>query len=170
MKKKIKLFNLIWLMLAGIIIVVDQGTKYLVLTHLEPYQAIRVTSFFNILLSFNTGSAFGFLNDASGWQKWLLGSISGIVSAILVVAILRQPREQWLTTMSLSFILGGALGNLVDRVTQGFVTDFFHFHINHWSWPIFNVADTMICIGAGLLVLGMFFASNDLSNDKSKNS
>ena len=157
MKKQFQLFNLIWLAIAVFVIVFDQVTKYLVLNHLEPYQAIKITSFFNILLSFNTGSAFGFLNEASGWQQWLLGSIAVIVSAILIVMLLRQPRDEKLTSISFAFILGGALGNLIDRFNHGHVIDFFHFHIANWSWPIFNVADSLICVGAGLLLLSLVF-------------
>lgn len=155
MKKQFRLFNILWLLLALFIIFIDQLTKNLVLTHLHLFQGIKVTSFFNILLSFNSGAAFGLFNRAGSWQPWLFGFIAVTVSLVLIVMLLRQPRGQLMTSISLSFILGGALGNFIDRLNYGYVIDFLHFHIDHWSWPIFNVADSMICIGAGLLVLGM---------------
>ena len=155
--KQFRLFNLIWLAIAVAIICLDQLTKSLVMNHLQLYQAIKITPFFNILLSFNTGAAFGLFNQASGWQQWLFGCVAVVVSSAIVIILLRQPREQWLNNLGMSFILGGALGNLIDRLTLGYVIDFLHFHLGQWSWPIFNVADSMICIGAGLLLLSMLW-------------
>ena len=144
-----------WLILALLVLVADQITKLLVLHNVT--QPIVITSFFSIVFAGNTGAAFSFLANASGWQMWLFGGIALIISIVLIIWLFRLPRHKiWLPT-ALMLILGGALGNVLDRVMHGFVVDFLLFHIDQWSWPAFNLADTAIVIGAIMLVLEVLF-------------
>ena len=116
-------------------------------------ERLKLLPIFNLFLIYNTGAAFGFLQTASGWQNFLLGSIALIVSVIIFIWLARLPRQERIMNIALCFILGGALGNLWDRLLYGYVIDFFHFHLGDWNFAIFNTADSAICVGAGLLVL-----------------
>ena len=117
-----------------------------------------VTSFFDLVRYHNEGSAFGFLNDAGGWQKWFFNGIS-IVASVVIIYLLKKHTDEKLFCVGLALILGGAIGNLYDRITLGYVVDFLNFHVNNHYWPAFNVADSAICVGVGLLLLDSFKAS-----------
>jgi signal peptidase II len=141
-----------WLGLALIILIADQFTKVLILGAFRYGDSTTITGFFNIVRAHNTGAAFSFLAAASGWQRWLFTAI-GIVATGFIVWMLRSHAGQKLFSFSLACILGGAVGNVVDRLLHGYVVDFLQFHWGGWYFPAFNVADSAITIGAVCLVL-----------------
>jgi len=147
-----------WLVVSAIVIALDQWTKWLVLQKLVPYMPhVMIPHVLNWTLAFNTGAAFSFLAGGSGWQVWLFGALAVIVCIALIVWLARTPRDEWRTALPLALIIGGALGNLIDRVVRGQVTDFIQVYWHQWSWPAFNVADSAICVGAiALIVSGLF--------------
>jgi signal peptidase II len=142
-----------WLLLSLAIIGLDQLTKAIVLAMLQPYEPHEVIAgFLNWTLAFNTGAAFSFLADASGWQRWGFAGLAVVISTVLIGWLARTPRADWRTALPLGLIVGGALGNLIDRLRFGHVTDFIQ--VYYWpgkDWPAFNVADSAICVGAILL-------------------
>ena len=143
------------LILALIVLVVDIVTKRWVESVLLHGQQIPLTGFFNLVLTYNAGAAFSFLSDASGWQRWFFSAIAASASG-LIIYLLRKHAADKLFCMALSLILGGALGNLWDRITLGHVVDFLDFHVSNYHWPAFNVADSAIFLGAMLLILDSF--------------
>jgi signal peptidase II len=146
-----------WWWVAAGVLVFDHLTKWLAKTYLMAYQPLFILPVFNLTLSYNKGAAFNFLSYGSGWQVWFLGAVAVIVSVCLLVWLWRlSVCEHW-TSIALNLIIGGALGNLWDRVTQGQVTDFIQLHLSHFYWPAFNMADTAICVGAAMLFLKTFF-------------
>ncbi|WP_292980007.1 signal peptidase II [Nitrosomonas sp.] len=140
------------LILAAIILVLDLLSKRWVEFNLSYGQQIVITDFFNLVLAYNAGAAFSFLSDASGWQRWFLSTIAVLV-AILIVYLLYKHTSNRLFCFALSLILGGALGNLWDRIMLGHVVDFMDFHVVGYHWPAFNLADSAIFCGACLLIL-----------------
>jgi len=145
---------LVWLTVSAIVIALDQLTKQIALTLLQPYAPHPVIpGLLNWTLAFNTGAAFSFLHDAGGWQRWLFSLLAVSVSGVLIVWLSRLPRGEWRTALPLAFVIGGALGNLVDRVRLGRVTDFIEVYHEQWSWPAFNIADSAIFVGAVLLIV-----------------
>ncbi len=140
------------LILAAIILVLDLLSKRWVEFNLSYGQQIVITDFFNLVLAYNAGAAFSFLSDASGWQRWFLSTIAALV-AILIVYLLYKHTSNRLFCFALSLILGGALGNLWDRIMLGHVVDFLDFHVVGYHWPAFNLADSAIFCGACLLIL-----------------
>ena len=141
-----------WLGLALLILIADQFTKVLILGHYRLGDATQVTSFFNVVRVHNAGAAFSFLASAGGWQRWLFTGI-GVVAAFFIVWMLRSHAGQRLFAFALSCILGGAIGNVIDRALHGYVVDFLDFHYAGWHFPAFNVADSAITIGAACLIL-----------------
>ncbi len=151
---KIKHNALPWLLLSVLVIAFDQLTKHIALGSLEYLRPVAVIpGLLNWTLAFNTGAAFSFLAGESGWQRWLFSALAVGVSAVLVLWLSRTPRGDWRNAAPLALIIGGALGNLIDRVRLGQVTDFIEVYWHDWSWPAFNVADSAICVGAVLLIL-----------------
>ena len=144
-----------WLGLALVILILDQFTKTLILGYYAWGDTTVVTSFFNIVRAHNTGAAFSFLAGATGWQRWFFTAI-GIVAALFIVWMLRSHAGQKLFSFAMGAILGGAIGNVLDRMVHGYVVDFLDFHLAGRHFPAFNVADSAITIGAALLVLGEF--------------
>ena len=139
--------------LSGSVIVLDQVTKFLAETLLTFHQPVPILPSFNLMLTYNTGAAFSFLDDAGGWQRWFFLGLGSLVSIGLIVWLRRlKPTETRLAT-ALALILGGAIGNLIDRVWLGQVIDFIQLYYQHWYWPAFNLADSAITVGAALLVL-----------------
>ncbi len=149
-----------WLWLSILVLGLDQLVKWWVIQEFSLYQQSPVLPFFSLTLAYNPGAAFSFLGNASGWQRWFLSGVAIVVS-ILLTGWLKQLRanENW-QACSLSLILGGALGNLIDRMVSGQVTDFLLFYYKNWYFPAFNLADTAITIGAIMLVLDMFRESS----------
>lgn len=141
-----------WLALALIILIADQFTKVLILGYYKLGDSTYVTSFFNIVRAHNTGAAFSFLAGASGWQRWLFTGIA-VAATLFILYLLRSHSQQKLFSFALACILGGAIGNLVDRLLHGYVVDFLQFHWRGWYFPAFNVADAGITIGAVCIVL-----------------
>jgi signal peptidase II len=141
-----------WLGLALIIFLFDQFTKTLILGHYQLGDSTYVTNFFNVVRVHNTGAAFSFLSTAGGWQRWFFTGI-GIVATVFIVWMLRSHAGQKLFAFALACILGGAVGNVVDRVLHGYVVDFLDFHYAGMHFPAFNVADSGITIGAACLIL-----------------
>jgi signal peptidase II len=142
-----------WLGIALLVIVLDQAFKALILQHFQYGDSRYVTSFFNIVRAHNTGAAFSFLAGASGWQRWFFIGLGG-AAAVFIVWMLRSHGGQKMFAWALSLILGGAVGNVVDRMMHGYVVDFIQVHWGaKYYFPSFNVADSAITIGAGLLIL-----------------
>jgi signal peptidase II len=141
-----------WLALAVAIIVLDQLTKAVIQARFEPGERLSVTGFFDLVLVFNRGAAFSFLSDAGGWQRGFFIAVAIGASALIVYLLHKHAGERWFS-LGLALILGGALGNLWDRVALGHVVDFLLFHYRGWHWPAFNVADSAITVGAVILVL-----------------
>jgi signal peptidase II len=144
-----------WFALALVVVVVDQATKALVLSRFALGERLEVTPFFNLLFVYNPGAAFSFLSEAGGWQKPLLVAFALVAAAIVSTLIARRPEERLLCT-GLALILGGALGNVIDRLRFGQVVDFLDFHAAGWHFPAFNAADSAITVGAALLILEGF--------------
>ncbi len=142
-----------WLTLSLLVIALDQLTKWIVLSHLQPYQPLPVIpGVLNWTLAFNTGAAFSFLADAGGWQRWGFSALAVVICSVLAVWLARTPRADWRSALPLSLVIGGALGNMIDRLRFGHVTDFIQlFYWPDQPWPAFNVADSAICVGAVLL-------------------
>jgi signal peptidase II len=141
-----------WLGIALAVIVLDQLTKALVLRLFQPDGGHTVTAFFNIVRVHNTGAAFSFLAGAAGWQRWFFIGL-GAVAAVFIVWMLRRHGTQKLFCWALALILGGALGNVIDRLLHGYVVDFIQVHWRGWYFPSFNVADSAITVGAAFLIL-----------------
>lgn len=150
---------LVFYVLASVLLVLDLWTKALATAHLNYAEPVVLTRFFNWTLLHNTGAAFSFLSTAGGWQHWLFGGIASIISVVLVVWIYRLPATALLLKFSLALILAGALGNLWDRVTLGYVVDFIQWHYKDYYWPAFNIADAAISVGAVAMVIDSFRAS-----------
>ena len=141
-----------WLGLALILLIADQFTKVLILGYYRLGDATYVTSFFNVVRVHNTGAAFSLLAGASGWQRWFFTAI-GLAAAAFIIWMLKSHAGQRLFSFAMACILGGAIGNVVDRTLHGYVVDFLDFHYGNWHFPAFNVADSAITIGAICLVL-----------------
>lgn len=141
-----------WLLIAAVIILADQFTKILILGAFQLGDVHPVTSFFNLVRAHNYGAAFSFLHGASGWQRWFFLGL-GLAAAGFITWMLRRHGQQMLFAWALTLILGGALGNVIDRAIHGYVVDFIQVHAGGWYFPAFNVADSAITIGAILLIL-----------------
>ncbi|WP_238946895.1 signal peptidase II [Seongchinamella unica] len=148
-----------WFLLAGLVVLLDQYTKGLASSELAYARPLEVFSWFNLTLQHNTGAAFSFLSDAGGWQRWFFTAIAVVISVGLVVWLAVAERGQWLLGLSLALILGGAIGNLWDRVVLGYVVDFISVHYRGWYFPAFNIADSAITVGAGCMLLDSFLSS-----------
>lgn len=134
----------------------DQFTKVLIIKNILDDQFIRVNSYFYLVHFKNQGAAFSFLSDAGGWQRYFLSIVASIVS-IVIIFMIKKHKDEFYTALGLSLILGGALGNLYDRLFLGYVTDFLYFHFQDYYWPAFNISDTAITIGAGIIIYESIF-------------
>tara|TARA_R110002126_G_scaffold16527_27_gene66089 strand:+ start:18224 stop:18715 length:492 start_codon:yes stop_codon:yes gene_type:complete len=143
-----------WLILA--LIVLDQFTKQLVHQQMALYDSIELLPFFNLTYVRNYGAAFSFLSDAGGWQRWFFTLIAIVISVVIAVWLSRVGRDQLKLNLALALVLAGAVGNLIDRLVFGYVIDFFHLFYQNWHYPAFNIADSVICIGAALLIWDSF--------------
>ncbi len=150
---KLHFKNLHWLWISVIVLAIDTFTKQLAITHLPFARPVKVLPFFNLTLSFNKGAAFSLLNNAGGWQQWFFGAIAVIVCITLLAWLVRlEPTKKW-PAFAISFIVGGAIGNLTDRLSHGHVIDFIQLHAGQYYWPIFNAADSAIFLGAIILAI-----------------
>jgi signal peptidase II len=144
-----------WFSISAIIVGFDLYTKHLVQQAFGYGERLTVTSFFELVRFHNEGAAFSFLADAGGWQKWFFTAVS-VVAVVAITYLIIKYRTQKLFCWGLALVLGGAIGNLYDRVTLGYVVDFLYFHLNDYYWPAFNVADSAICVGVALLLWDSF--------------
>ena len=147
-----------WLSISAVIIVVDLYTKHLIQNAFDYGEQLTITNFFDLVRYHNEGAAFSFLADAGGWQKWFFSGVS-MVAVVVITYLIKKHQNQKLFCAGLALVLGGATGNLYDRLTLGYVVDFLSFHINGLFWPAFNVADSAICVGVALLLLDNFKTS-----------
>lgn len=148
-----------WLGLALVVIVLDHLTKWWVSSSLDYQEAIPVLPFFSLVLVHNTGAAFSFLADAGGWQRWFFIAV-GVVATVVIVRLLRRHAHETRLAFSLALVLGGALGNVIDRTLLGYVVDFLYFHHQGFSFPAFNIADSAISVGAFLLIWDSLFGKH----------
>jgi signal peptidase II len=162
-----------WLWLAAVVVVLDQASKWWVINNFELFQRFELTEWLGMTRLHNTGAAFSILAGAGGWQRWFFVSLGAAVSAGVLMWLRALPRSgQGLLASGLALIVGGALGNVIDRVVHGYVVDFISVHYQQqWFFPAFNVADSAITLGAGLLILDMLFGSHGKEQgDKEKDS
>jgi len=148
-----------WLGVTAVVIALDWFTKQRITEALELYRPVEVLPWLNLMLAHNYGAAFSFLSDAGGWQRWFFVALAAGVSVVLVVWLLRLPRREWVTGLGLALVLGGAVGNLIDRIQLGYVVDFIDVHFRGWHYPAFNVADSAITCGVILLLLDALILS-----------
>jgi signal peptidase II len=153
----------IWISIIAIIL--DQVTKQAIIGSMDLYQSIQILPFFNLTYVHNYGAAFSILYDAGGWQRYFLSALALIVSAVIVWWLRQSTKQQVLLPVAFSFILGGALGNVLDRILHGYVIDFLDFYYGSYHWPAFNVADSAIFIGAALLIIDMFVNKETKENE-----
>jgi signal peptidase II len=154
-----------WTAIAALVVIADQITKWAVVKWIALYEKIPLNSFINLTHHKNPGAAWSFLADAGGWQRWFFIALASVVSVVLVVWLWRIRNErQTILSAGLALVLGGAIGNLVDRVVSGEVTDFIQVFFGSWAFPSFNVADAGITVGAALLIIdALFFSGREAS-------
>ena len=145
-----------WLWISLLVVIFDQAAKQIAEAQLTPHQAVNLFPYFDWYLTYNTGAAFSFLANAGGWQRWLFTVIAIVISIVIVQWVRKLPSEDTLTAASLCLILGGAIGNLIDRVYLGHVIDYIQVWLGSYPFPAFNIADASISVGAALLILSSF--------------
>lgn len=145
-----------WLLVSVAVVMLDRWTKVLVTERFQLFERLPVGPYFDLTRLHNTGAAFSFLASASGWQNWFFAVVALVVSALLLWWLVHQPAGRVVAPLGLSLVLGGALGNLWDRLAQGYVVDFVLLYYDRWSFPAFNVADSAITVGVVLLLLDGF--------------
>ncbi|HCX34355.1 MAG TPA: signal peptidase II [Rhodocyclaceae bacterium] len=141
-----------WFGLSAVVVVLDQISKTWIAGRIEAGTAIRLGAYLDLVHVYNPGAAFSFLSDASGWQRWLFVALAGAIS-IWLIALIGRHRAETAAPLAFALILGGAIGNLIDRLMHGAVLDFLYFHVGTWGWPAFNVADSAISAGVVLILL-----------------
>lgn len=144
-----------WLWVSLIVVIADQLTKIAVVDAMTLFESHQILPFFNLTYVHNHGAAFSFLHTAGGWQRWFFTAIALGVSGLILWWLRQTPKQKTLLPIAFCLILGGALGNVYDRIAYGYVIDFLDFYINDWHWPAFNIADSAIFIGAALLIWDM---------------
>ncbi|MEI8572960.1 lipoprotein signal peptidase [Methylomonas sp. LW13] len=145
-----------WLWISAVTLVLDQASKLAVDGSMQLFESIPLLPYFNLTYVHNTGAAFSFLAQAGGWQRWLFAGLAVVMSSIIAVWLYRLQKHETLMAVALALVLGGAIGNLIDRVAYGYVIDFLDVYYQDWHWPAFNIADSAICIGVGLMLLESF--------------
>lgn len=159
-----------WVWVAIVIIILDQWTKIIASGNLEMFRPVEVMPMLNWTLMHNTGAAFSFLSDAGGWQRWFFTILALGVSVVLVVWMYRLPKEEKLQAIALSLVLGGAIGNVIDRIRLGYVVDFIDVYWDDAHWPAFNIADSAISVGAVFLLILSFKAEKSKTNTDKDNA
>ncbi len=150
-----------WLLLSILIIILDQASKYWVESFLTPYKPVPIMPMLNMTLAYNTGAAFSFLSGTGGWHRWFFAGFSLVVSVILLIWLWRTPTQARLQSLGVSLILGGAVGNLIDRSINGYVVDFVDVYYKYHHFATFNLADSAICIGAAVLILDLLLRKEE---------
>jgi len=149
-----------YLSITGVVIALDQISKWWMVSWLSLYETVAVMPYFNLTMAHNHGAAFSFLAQAGGWQRWFFIGLAVVISVALIIWLAKlKPTAKW-EAISLSLILGGAIGNVIDRILHGYVIDFLDVYIGTSHWPAFNIADAAICVGAILLILDSFKSEN----------
>lgn len=148
--------GLVWLWLTLVMLIADQVTKIMISTQMKLYESIELIPVFKITYVHNYGAAFSFLTDAGGWQRWFFSIIAITISGLLIWWLKKLPSSNKLLGSAYALVLAGALGNLYDRLAYGYVVDFLHVFYKTWNFPVFNIADSAICVGAGLLLIDAF--------------
>lgn len=159
MKKTLCSTGLRWLWLTALVLVSDTLIKQYVYQNFKLYEPIEVMPFFNLMYAQNFGAAFSFLADEGGWQRWFFAGIAIAISLILMFMMYRESAKKRLNNIAYALIIGGAIGNLIDRLMHGFVVDYLDVYVGDWHWPTFNLADMGICIGAALIIIESFLPS-----------
>ncbi|WP_394200151.1 signal peptidase II [Shewanella waksmanii] len=157
-----------WYWIVVLVFVADQLSKQWVLASFDLYESIQLLPFFNFTYVRNYGAAFSFLSDAGGWQRWLFTFVAVGFSTLLTIWLRKQPSDMWRLNLAYTLVIGGALGNLVDRLQHGFVVDFLDFYWNTSHFPAFNIADSAICVGAALIIIDSFISDRDEKNAAQK--
>lgn len=142
--------------LVALVLLLDQLSKQVVIANMQLFDSIELLPVFNLTYVRNYGAAFSFLSDAGGWQRWFFTLIAVVISIVLAVWLAKNKPEQTKLNLALTLVLGGAIGNLIDRSVYGYVIDFLHVYYQNWHYPAFNLADSAICIGAALLIWDSF--------------
>jgi signal peptidase II len=155
-----------WCWISALVLILDQLTKWLANSALALGESIVLMPMVAITKAYNYGAAFSFLGSASGWQRWFFIVLAVVVSTVLLVWLARLAQHERGTALALSLILGGAVGNLMDRVLYGYVIDFIDVYYHAWHWPTFNIADSAITLGAGLLILDALAGNRQVSGDR----
>ncbi len=155
-----------FLWISVVVFALDLWSKYQILGSMRLFQSIEVAPFFNLTYVHNYGAAFSFLADADGWQRWFFTAIALVVSVVIISWLYKSPRSEKCLPVAFCFILGGALGNVYDRLVHGYVIDFLDFYVGQWHWPAFNLADSAIFIGAALLIIDMLTSDKHKSESK----
>ena len=145
-----------WLWLSLLAIIFDQASKLAVNASMQLHDSISLLPYFNLTYVHNKGAAFSFLSEAGGWQRWFFATLAFIISAVLSVWLARLQKHETLLAVALSLVLGGAIGNLIDRLAYGYVIDFLDVYYNGWHWPAFNIADSAITLGVALMLAESF--------------
>lgn len=145
-----------WLWLSFLALALDQGSKLIVADSMRLYESIAILPGFNLTYVHNTGAAFSLLSEAGGWQRWLFAALAVIISAVLSIWLARLQKHETLQAIALALVLGGAVGNLIDRLAYGYVIDFLDVYYQNWHWPAFNIADSAITVGVILLMMDSF--------------
>lgn len=158
----------LYLLIALVAVIIDQWTKSLASSQLQYGLPVEILPVFNLTLQHNLGAAFSFLSDAGGWQRWFFTVVSAVVSVVLAIWIYRLKDSQRLLAVSLALILGGAIGNLIDRVLLGYVVDFISVHYQQRFFPAFNIADSAITVGAVLMIVDMFIHPENHASEKAE--
>ena len=145
-----------WLGLSFLAVLLDQLSKLLIADNMQLYQSINIMPYVNLTYVHNTGAAFSFLSEAGGWQRWFFAALAIVIGSVSAVWLSRLKAHETLMAVSLSLVLGGAIGNLIDRLAYGYVIDFLDVYVQTWHWPAFNVADSAISLGVVLMLLESF--------------
>jgi len=155
-----------WFIVSLVVVLLDQASKYWAIVTLMPYQPEAIWPMVNVTLAYNTGAAFSFLNNAGEWHRWFFVGFSFFMSTCISVWLTRVLPFARLQLVAVSLVLGGAVGNLIDRIRLGYVVDFIDVYYKNHHWPVFNVADSGICIGAVLLLMDMFLNNGQAAEKK----
>ncbi|MFA5923131.1 MAG: signal peptidase II [Methylococcaceae bacterium] len=150
-------FNMLkWLWLSLLAVILDQASKLAIAGSMHLYQSIQIVPYFNLTYVHNTGAAFSFLSEAGGWQRWFFAGLALVISVVIAVWLARLKQHETLLAVALSLVLGGAIGNLIDRLAYGYVIDFLDVYYQTWHWPAFNIADSAITLGVMLMLAESF--------------
>jgi signal peptidase II len=156
-----------WLWLSLLAIILDQWSKIAIDSSMQLYESIAIIPYFNLTYVRNTGAAFSFLSEAGGWQRWFFATMAIVISAVLAIWLYRLKKNETLLAIALALVLGGAIGNLTDRLLYGYVIDFFDVYYQTWHFPAFNIADSAISLGVFLMILESFgIGANNLETNE----